>query len=85
AGHKFSLHVASSCPPGRISAAPKSTRRQKAAVRAIDNVGVFRCYIYPNRCTDASALPVISRLVDSIAGAVSRQLCMPMYALNFES
>ena len=34
----------------------------KAAVRAIENVGVFSPYIYPNQCTDASALPCGFRL-----------------------
>ncbi len=62
AGHKLSLRVASCRPPGRFSPAPKSTRRQKAAVRAIENVGVFSPYIYPNQCTDASALPCGFRL-----------------------
>ena len=51
-------------------------------MRAIDNVGVFRCYIYPNQCTDASALPVISRSVDRTADAVSGQI---MYAVIFLS
>lgn len=57
ADRKLSLRVASCRPPGRFCPAPKSTRRQKAAVRAIEKVGVFRPYIYPNRCMEASALP----------------------------
>jgi hypothetical protein len=49
----------------------KSTRRQKAAVCVVENVGVLNCYIYPIRYGDAS---VFTHILVRLTAAERRTL-----------